>query len=1027
MPQGTVTGTYSFSVARDGLLGESGTVTVQIRSASGVRTSEAHLIADPLTAAVTVIKPPTASFAEIQELDEGQQQEITVTTSEALDYDVTIGLAVDSTSTATRARDYAALPTSVTVPAGATSVTFTLEALNDDLYEQDDETVVLVLLLDGHADLNRGMTTAVTAVIRSTNPTPTVSIVGVQPVDEGTTGEFHIVLDGKLDVALRVDISIVTSTAELGMDYNLPLTSFEIPAEKLTATVPITLNALQDTVKPPEMDEFVVLALSVPADSPVMTAAATRITIRNNDLAPPVVSLAEVEPVIEGKSAVIGIGLDRPSNVDTIVNLEVKVESSTAVLDTDYRNLRGEYLTLISTITIPAGMTETTVILDTIDDLIYEMEEQVTLVLSVVGDAVTLGAESERVIIIVDNEDRPTLSLDEILPIMEGGEVQITATLDVALDVPLTLNLVTATINSAGAVTDYEFSATSLVIAAGDLITAVTLRVRDDDLYEGNEILTLGLRTASDLPILGTITRSVTIVESEPRPVISFDSSVPAEIINEVGMTTVYVTLSGAPSTMDEIVTVQVGGTATGGTDFEPITPTITIAAGKSVALITIQATADAIDIYEGDETILLTLISSSGFALIGEPRQREITIRETLPAPTVSLQTPPVTVNEGEQIEIQATISEPVATPVTVTISRTIGLGSATLGDDFTFVSETAIIASGQETATFTLNARSDSLFEQTETVVLKLDSATAGVGVDQTEYTLSIANTTPPPISFAPVTRVVEGELATVTIRIASPIGFDVEVTLAVAPSSTATLADDYVKIPMTVTIPANAQEIAISVQTIDDPNDEPLRELLTLQVTEVAGVRFTEQQRPGVTFAIIDNDIPTNVIVPALTGVEGQTVTAEFVLDYAQGRDVNLRLEASADYLSDVNPGVVEFTIPRGDTSARVEIYLVPDNTREGDETVEYTLSSPDTSALGVGETRNLVITISDQPNLAEVTLSIDPEIVTEGPDVTVLITATLDILLPTGLTVSLTYDPTSSAEPDDYAPSSTLEHL
>ena len=50
VPQGTVTGIYSFSVARDGLLGESGTVTVQIRSASGVRTSEAHLIADPLTA-----------------------------------------------------------------------------------------------------------------------------------------------------------------------------------------------------------------------------------------------------------------------------------------------------------------------------------------------------------------------------------------------------------------------------------------------------------------------------------------------------------------------------------------------------------------------------------------------------------------------------------------------------------------------------------------------------------------------------------------------------------------------------------------------------------------------------------------------------------------------------------------------------------------------------------------------------------------------------------------------------------------
>ena len=1024
VPQGTVTGTYSFSIARDGLLGESGTVTVQIKGASGVRTGEAHLIADPLTTTVTVIKPPTASLVEVPPLNEGQQQEITVTTSEALDYDVTIELAVDSTSTAIVGRDYAALPPSVTVPAGATSVTFALEALNDDLYEQDDETVVLGLLLDGHPDLNRGMATTVTAVIRSTNPTPTVSIEGVQPVDEGTTREFQIVLDGKLDVALRIDISIVTSTAELGVDYELPLTSFEIPAEELTATAPITLNALQDTVKPPEMDEFVVLALSVPADSPVMTAAATRITIRNNDLAPPVVSLAEVESVIEGNSAVIGIGLDRPSNVETIVNLEVKIESSTAVLDTDYRNLRGEYLTLTSTITIPDGVTETTVILDTIDDLIYEMKEQVTLVLSVVGDAVTLGAESERVIIIVDNEDRPTLSLDEILPIMEGGEVQITATLDVALDVPLTLNLVTAAISSAGAVTDYEFSATSLVIAAGDLITAVTLRVRDDDLYEGNEILTLGLRTASDMPILGTITRTVTIVESEQPPVISFDPNVPAETIDEGEMVTVRVILTGVPSVVDETITVQVGGTATEGADFEPITATVTIAAGETVSLITIKTTTPPDLFYEGDETILLDLVSSSGFALIGEPRQREITIRETLPAPTVSLLQPPATVNEGGQIEIEATIPEPVAVDIVVTISSTIGLDTAILGDDYTFDSETAIIVSGQETATFRLNASSDTLFEQTETVVLKLDSATAGVGVDQTEYTLSIVNTTPPPISFAPVARVVEGESATVTIRIASPIGFDVEVTLAVAPSSTATLVDDYAQIPTTVTIPANAQRITISVDTIDDLNDEPLRELLILQVTEVAGFQLTEDQRPSVTIEIEDNDIPTNVIVPALTGVEGETITAEFALDYAQGRDVNLRLEVRFPANGpDVNPDVTSFTIAAGVTSAIVEIYLVPDNTREGDETVEYILSSPDTSALAVGETRSLVITVSDQPDLTTVDLTFDTDI-TEGPDVTVVITATLDRVSPTGLTVSLTYNPTSSAEPEDYAPNSSL---
>ena len=197
-----------------------------------------------------------------------------------------------------------------------------------------------------------------------------------------------------------------------------------------------------------------------------------------------------------------------------------------------------------------------------------------------------------------------------------------------------------------------------------------------------------------------------------------------------------------------------------------------------------------------------------------------------------------------------------------------------------------------------------------------------------------------------------------------------------------------------------------------------------MLLLQVTAVAGAPIDEAQRPSVAITIIDNEIP-DVSVQNLTGVEGQTVAAKFVLTYAHNSDVNLRLKVSDDYQLDVDPGMVDFTIPQGDTSATVEIYLVPDNGREGDETVEYELISPDTSALGVGETRSLVITISDQPDIARVTLSIDPEIVTEGPDVTVVITAALDRVLPTELTVLLTYDPTSSASPDDYTPGPSLE--
>ena len=997
---------------------EIATVTVQIRSASGVRTSEAHLTADPLTATVTVLRPPTVSIAEVPALDEGQQQEITVTTSEALDYDVTVELAVGPTSTAIAGRDYATLPMSVTIPAGATSVTFTLEALNDDLYEQQDEIIALALSLDGHPDLNRGAIIAIDVVIRNTNPPPTVSIVGVEPVDEGSTGRFHIVLDGKLDVALAISVSVgLASTAE-PEDYRLPVTKFMIEAEQLTATAMLELIALEDTIMPPELDEFVVLELVKPTDSMVMVAVPTTVTIRNVEIIPPVVSITAVDPIDEGDSAQIEITLDRDTNDDVILNLEVKVESSTAILNADYKPLT-------STVTISAGQTVTTILLETIPDEIYERDEQITLALTISSGIATLGTGAERVIIITDDETQPILSLDPILPIMEGDQTQIIARLDGILDVPLTLNLVTAAISSAGYTSDYTLSATSFEIPAGDRTATITLTIIDDDIYEGDETLVLGLNTASDLPALGTITRTVMIVESEDRPTISFDPNIPAETINEGSLARVRVILTGVPSAVDETVTVQVlGGTATEGADFNSIDRTVTIPTGADFALISIDTTpADAL--YEGDKTILLELVSSTGLAQIGQPQRREITIDESLPAPTVSLQTPPATVNETGTIELLATIPEPVAVTITVSIAIDQLRSTAAEGVDFAFVSESARIEIGDETATFVLNITPDTIYEDTETIVLRLTGATAGVNHDTTEFTLSITDDDSdslPPISFDPVPDVNEGETATVTIRLDSAVGVDLVVSLA---GSSTTLTPDEYALPTSVTILAGDTTATITLTTADDTLEEPLRELLLLQATAVDGVPIVDEaQRPAITIAIIDNEIP-DVSVQNLTGVEGQTVTAKFVLTYAHNSDVNLSLEASADYQSDVDPGMLDFTIPQGDTSATVEIYLVPDNSREGDETVEYELISPDTSALGVGETRSLVITVSDQPDIAQVTLSIDPEIVTEGPDVTVVITATLDIVLPTELTVLLTYDPTSSASPDDYAPGPSLE--
>ena len=288
------------------------------------------------------------------------------------------------------------------------------------------------------------------------------------------------------------------------------------------------------------------------------------------------------------------------------------------------------------------------------------------------------------------------------------------------------------------------------------------------------------------------------------------------------------VNLNGAPSAVAETVTVRVlGGTATEGTDFATIDRTVTIPAGETFTIILIDTILPTNDLYEGDETILLELVSSSGLAQIGEPRQLEITIDEFEEAPTVALQTPPATVNESSTIELLATIPEPVGVTITVSIAIDELRGTAAEGVDFAFVSQSARIEVGDVTATFTLDITPDTLYEDTETIVLRLTGATAGVTHDTTEYTLSITDDDSdslPPISFDPVPDVNEGETATVTIRLDSAVGVDLVVSLAVDPSgSSATLTTDEYALPTSVTILAGDTTATITLTTADDTLEE------------------------------------------------------------------------------------------------------------------------------------------------------------------------------------------------------------
>ena len=103
------------------------------------------------------------------------------------------------------------------------------------------------------------------------------------------------------------------------------------------------------------------------------------------------------------------------------------------------------------TLEIGAGREEVKFILDITDDELYEGDEGLILEGRATGNGLELPIPNP-VVMIIDDEQLPTLSLDQkVASIDEGTGVTLTVTLDGALEVPVTVSLLTGDTSTAKA------------------------------------------------------------------------------------------------------------------------------------------------------------------------------------------------------------------------------------------------------------------------------------------------------------------------------------------------------------------------------------------------------------------------------------------------------------------------------------------------------------------------------------------------------------------------------------------------
>lgn len=740
---------------------------------------------------------------------------------------------------ATSPADFTSVSSSVVLGPGTLSKTITVPVVKDAI-DEPDETFRVVL--DGAGGGGAGLaptdTTATVTILDDDAPgaLPTVDAGDVVDV-EGTASDFIFNVPLTLSIpaptgGLDVKVHTVDGTAQTGdTDYDgVPGgTLIHVNAGQSSAVVPVTVHG-DGFVEP---DESFTLVVEADAAYNVGHSPAT-VTLLNDDGAPTTIEATlavSPNPVDEGGSVTATVSLSAPAPGPLSVHLQTIAGTATLPDDADQ---------LDQVVSFATGEQTADVSIDTVDDLAVEGAETFTVKLASPSGVLTLGTPNSHVITITDDDGAAELVVEDSV-VVEG-----TGPGSTVLDVPIDLSVprvddvtvhVAAASGSATVGTDVTAPAATVVIPAGDTVGHVLVPITRDVLVEGDETFTVtatSVTAPATSPVtISHATGSETIIDDDGAASLSVgDASVVEGTGAGASLLHVPVTLSGPRADTIQVRIATIDGTATSPADYVTPLAAIIVPPGTTSAEVVIAVARDAL--VEGNEQFRLKVTSidaPAGSATSVADDTADLTIIDD------DGSTPLVSVNDAEVVEgdsgttnltFTVTLDRPSGTAVSVDVA-TAG-GTATSGADFTAVSSTLTIPSGDTTKTFSVPVVGDTAVEDDEVLTVHLSNAVGAALGDATgEGTIVDDDVAGPPGDL--VVRIsgkaiVEGDAGTklqkFRIRLNKPADHVVTVHYATADES-ATAGSDYAAASGTVTFNVGERVKTITVAVYGDTRYE------------------------------------------------------------------------------------------------------------------------------------------------------------------------------------------------------------
>lgn len=472
-----------------------------------------------------------------------------VTASIAKPYATDVRIFLNFTGSAVLGVNYSASGTyfdpttnSLLIPAGATSSTLVLQALDDGRYGPNLNTVVSI------QSLTPGITPGgpVTAIITEGDAPPTVNLN--ESTSSISENGGQVVITATLSAPSGLDTTVpltFTGTAAYGTNYivvsqayNPNTQSLLIKAGQTSAS--LLLIGQSDGQYGPNLT----VVIGVGPTGPVLTSSPLNVLIVESS-PPPQLMVSNIGLSEAAGTAVFTVVLSEPSLLP--VNVSYNTFDISAVAGVDYQSTSG-------TLTF-AGVTVQTIAVPVLDDHLYGPPSKLFgLQLNVGANATPSSLQATAALLEADPQPQVTVGDVTVLK-PTSGQIQATFTVSLsnASDLPTTVNYTTSDI-TAKAGTDYLSNSGSITFAPGQTTQLVPVTVVGNASPTGN--LTFGFNLTSALNASIARTQAIGTI-NDVNPAVGLYVANTVATVDGPGNTQAVFTVTLAPARLGQVVTVQ--------------------------------------------------------------------------------------------------------------------------------------------------------------------------------------------------------------------------------------------------------------------------------------------------------------------------------------------------------------------------------------------------------------------------------------------------------------------------------------